>query len=156
MRVLVCGSRTWRHAEVIEARLSTLADECVARGETLTVIEGGARGADFIAGRWAKYVSDVLWIQFPADWVTHGKAAGPIRNQRMLTDGKPDLVLAYTDKPLKGTGTADMVRRARKAGLPVEVHNGRTIYRLLVFDDSSCKVRIGSTGSPTTTEQGEQ
>lgn len=50
-----------------------------------------------------------------ADWDGLGRKAGPIRNQRMLDEGKPDLVVAFPgDK-----GTADMVRRARTASLEV-------------------------------------
>ena len=29
------------------------------------------------------------------DWATHGRAAGPIRNQAMLQEGKPDVVVAF-------------------------------------------------------------
>jgi acyl-CoA synthetase (NDP forming) len=53
---------------------------------------------------------------FPANWKKHGKSAGPIRNQLMLDVGKPDLVIAFPG----GSGTADMIRRARKAGVPVK------------------------------------
>lgn len=52
---------------------------------------------------------------FPADWHRDGKAAGPIRNRRMLLEGMPDLVVAFPG----GRGTADMVRRARAAGIEV-------------------------------------
>lgn len=45
----------------------------------------------------------------------YGKSAGPIRNQTMLDDGKPDLVLAFPG----GRGTADMVAKAEKHGIPV-------------------------------------
>jgi predicted polyphosphate/ATP-dependent NAD kinase len=46
--------------------------------------------------------------------LTQGKAAGIIRNQRMLDEGKPDLVIAFQG----GDGTADMVRRANKSKIP--------------------------------------
>ena len=39
----------------------------------------------------------------------HGNAAGPIRNQRMLDHGKPDIVVAFPG----GSGTADMVKLSR-------------------------------------------
>lgn len=51
----------------------------------------------------------------PADWKKHGKAAGPIRNQSMLTEHKPDLVIAF---PLgESKGTRDMIRKAKAAGI---------------------------------------
>lgn len=52
---------------------------------------------------------------FPADWRKYGKSAGPLRNQQMIDEGKPDLVVAFPG----GTGTADMVRRAKAAGIRV-------------------------------------
>lgn len=69
---------------------------------------------DALAHDWAV----VNWTQFEeykADWDTYGLAAGPLRNQRMLDEGKPDVVLAFPG----GKGTADMVARARKAGVRV-------------------------------------
>lgn len=121
MRVLVCGGRDYSDKASVYAALDTLAGvtEATPLGVPITVIHGGARGADSLADGW----SADNWnqtIRFPADWNTHGKAAGPIRNQQMLDEGKPDLVVAFPG----GAGTADMVRRARKAG--VEVREIRT------------------------------
>ncbi len=85
------------------------------------VIGGGARGADWIARNFA--VSQ-RWSneEFVADWTRHGKGAGPIRNQQMLDEGEPRLVLAFVNKPLaESRGTADMVRRARAAGITTYV-----------------------------------
>jgi hypothetical protein len=48
-----------------------------------------------------------------------GKTAGPLRNQRMLDEGKPDLVVAFPG----GGGTKDIVRRAVKAGLALHEVN---------------------------------
>lgn len=111
MRVLVCGSRTWdRHGPIYYA-IGTLPRESV-------VIHGAAPGADRIAAQWAHYFNHHVEA-YPADWKRHGKAAGPIRNQRMLDEGKPDKVLAFWDGTSRGT--KDMIDRARQAGVPVEV-----------------------------------
>lgn len=85
-----------------------------SRGPITSMIAGGARGADTMA-RHLAHAWNVRFRAFAADWKTHGRAAGPIRNQRMLDEGKPDLVVAFPG----GRGTADMVRRARAAGVPV-------------------------------------
>jgi hypothetical protein len=58
---------------------------------------------------------------FEADW-RRGKRAGPERNQRMLDEGRPDEVWAFHTDTALGKGTADMVRKARAAGVPVRVH----------------------------------
>ena len=114
MRVLVCGSRQWTDYRVIERRLKALPPGTV-------IIEGGARGADKAARRIAEHIG--LEVKsFPADWKKYGNAAGIIRNHQMLDEGKPDLVLAF---PMPDSvGTQDMIRRAKKAGIPVEVVTG--------------------------------
>jgi hypothetical protein len=130
LRCLVCGGRdfgvipagcpTDRHHERRvraheESRLldDTLATLKVDRG-IKSIIQGGARGADRLAFIWAGRQL-IQTETFLADWKTHGKAAGPIRNQRMIDEGKPDLVVAFPG----GKGTADMVRRAKAAGIEV-------------------------------------
>jgi hypothetical protein len=77
------------------------------------VAQGGARGADALAGQWAQD-RGVSQKRIPAEWIKHGRAAGHIRNAYMLLE-KPDLVIAFPG----GTGTADMVRQAKKAGVCV-------------------------------------
>lgn len=107
-RVLVCGGRDYADVPTVAAILDGLDPS-----PTL-IIHGAARGADECAWRWAcqNFVADAA---FPADWKTHGRAAGPIRNQQMLDRSKPHLVIAFPG----GAGTADMVRRAKAAGVPV-------------------------------------
>jgi hypothetical protein len=78
------------------------------------VIEGGAKGADRMAGYWARRNRIHLNIVH-AEWNTHGNSAGIRRNIRMLEEGKPDLVVAFPG----GRGTAHMVSIARKAGVEV-------------------------------------
>ena len=115
MRVLVCGSRNWTDADAILEAL-------VALGPVIeVVIEGEAPGADSLAREAAQRL-DIPVLKFPADWTKYGKAAGPIRNQQMLDEGHPDLVLAF---PLQASrGTWDMVRRARLANIETRVMTG--------------------------------
>jgi hypothetical protein len=112
MRVLVCGGRDFSDCGLVWNILDDLAKIEVVD----CVIEGDARGADRIAGAWAKRRRVDLRL-FPADWIKYGKAAGPIRNQKMLDVGKPTLVIAFPG----GVGTADMVHRAKAAGVPVQI-----------------------------------
>ena len=110
IRVLVTGGRDYNNAQLVGDVLWRLA---VVYGR-LTIIHGNARGLDTLAAKWAEKMCQLV-LAFPADWAKHGKAAGPIRNQQMLTEGKPDLVVAFPG----GKGTADMVARTRKAGIPL-------------------------------------
>lgn len=112
LRVLVCGGRDFRDWQAVHAALDDL-------GPTV-LIEGGAAGADRLARCWA-VEHGVPVVTYAADWQAHGRSAGPRRNQFMLEDGKPDLVLAFPG----GSGTADMCRRAKRAGIPVrQLQNG--------------------------------
>lgn len=111
-RVLVCGSRTWTDAATIARVLGELP-------EGTTIIHGAGRGADYLAGVEAEGYGFRV-EEYPADWARHGRRAGPLRNQRMLDEGRPDRVIAFR-MPGPSRGTDDMVRRARAAGLPVEV-----------------------------------
>lgn len=128
MRLLVCGSRTWTDRNAIARELIALAPD--------VVIHGAAAGADKIAGdvayQWGIDERRTLRIlSYPADWNLDGNAAGPIRNARMLADGKPDRGLAFgplwkrVDRsglagvPFKHSGTGDMVAKMLRAGLPV-------------------------------------
>jgi hypothetical protein len=121
LKILVCGSRDWAKPLLIH----TLLDGFLANYEALTIIHGAARGADDAARVWAQACpSRVTELAFPADWATHGKAAGPIRNQQMLDQGRPELVLAFKDNfnwQLDRGGTENMVKIAHKAGIPTYV-----------------------------------
>ena len=115
--LLVCGGRHFDSAERAFAVLNRTAE----RVEITAVRHGGARGADSLAGLWATehgYPEQV----YPADWARLGAGAGPIRNQAMVDAHDPSVpssrVVAVVAFP-GGEGTADLVRRARAAGLPV-------------------------------------
>jgi hypothetical protein len=119
MRLLVCGSRTW--SDYRRLRRTLEATVAQRQPEVVTIIEGGARGADRMAGHLACLHGWRLEV-YPARWEQQGRAAGTRRNARMLQRGRPDLVVAFTVGPLaESRGTADMVRRARAAGVPVHI-----------------------------------
>lgn len=111
-RVLFTGARDWEDGESINAVVKTLTKDDL-------VIHGGAPGADTIAGKWA-YTYTVPVLVFHAEWEKYGNAAGPIRNQRMIDEGKPTEAHAFPGPNSKGTW--DMVRKLRAASIPVTVH----------------------------------
>jgi len=120
MRVLVCGGRDYGYKweggkKIVDYDVINKAIDIVKEVKPSYLIHGGATGGDEIAVYTAKAL-DLPVVCFSADWKTHGKAAGPIRNQKMLDEGKPDLVVAFPGS----SGTADMVRRANKAGVEVK------------------------------------
>ena len=112
-RILICGDRNWKDIETIENFVKSLPPDTV-------IIHGDCRGADKIADKVAK--EHGLTVEpFPAKWEKYGDAAGPIRNRRMILEGKPDRVVAFHDDISKSRGTADMLKQARKHRVPCEV-----------------------------------
>jgi predicted polyphosphate/ATP-dependent NAD kinase len=110
--VLVCGGRDYTDWFRLRDELDDLA---ILHG-VRRIVHGNACGADNLAMNWAEW-RNIPQGKYPADWKQHGNAAGPIRNQQMLDSEHVDLVVAFPG----GDGTADMVRRARAAGIPVKV-----------------------------------
>ncbi len=110
MRVLVCGGRAFADRALLDATL----DRLFALRPFEVLIEGDANGADRLAGAWAE-ARGIAHLVFKADWEELGSKAGPIRNQQMLDEGKPDLVVAFPGR----SGTAHMKRIARAAGVAV-------------------------------------
>lgn len=110
MKALVCGGRDYDDRDT----LFILLDRIHRQRHISIIVHGNASGADKLAGEWAHFRGREC-IYYPADWKRHGRAAGPIRNQRMLEAEKPDFVVAFPGGP----GTADMKRRATEAGIEV-------------------------------------
>jgi hypothetical protein len=121
MRILVCGGRDYADACALNEAL-----DAIHRENTITrLIHGAARGADSLAAAWARS-RGIPTLAFPADWRRDGKAAGFVRNARMLREGRPELVVAFPG----GTGTAHMVNLARPAGIPVREIAGPAAARI--------------------------
>jgi hypothetical protein len=114
VRILICGGRDFGN-EAAELRAFAVAMiKLRARHPGITcVIDGGATGADTLARLWAETMK-IPCETYEADW-SMGNYAGPLRNGRMIKEGKPDAGVAFPG----GRGTADMVRRLRAANIPV-------------------------------------
>jgi hypothetical protein len=111
-RLLVCGSRDWTDAALIERVL-------LEHGPAV-IVHGAARsGADPLAAAIAMRLG---WPvePHPADWKAHGKSAGPRRNLEML-DTDPDLVVGFTTVPGGTPGTRHTLTNAYRRGIPVVI-----------------------------------
>lgn len=117
MKVIVCGDRNWSNRRIVAKRLSRL-----PRGSL--VITGGCSGADTLAAQEAlaqKIDLLVLHARWDLYGSQRGSPAGPLRNIRMLEEGKLGLVIAFHNNLLRSKGTKDMTDRAKAAGIPVEI-----------------------------------
>lgn len=110
IRVLVCGGREFDNWTAVTKALTALD---VKHG-IACVIEGGARGADFLGAKWAR-ANRKPSMKFEAHWHSLGKKAGHLRNGWMLQFGEPDVVVAFPG----GAGTANMIGQAEAAGVRV-------------------------------------
>ena len=129
MRLLVCGGRSygifpdrcpadqhqyWRERMRREVFFLRETLDCLHVKERITVlIHGGAPGADSLAGAWAAG-RGIKIESFKVSWRL-GRRGWPIRNRRMLVEGRPEKVVSFPG----GDETADMVAKARAAGVPV-------------------------------------
>ena len=111
-RILICGDRNWTDVGAIKKIIKEHAND------TTTIIQGECQGADLIAKSVAKKLK-IKSIGFPAEWQKYGKAAGPIRNQKMLGEGLPTIVFAFHDNIVASRGTKYMVMKSKKYGIPV-------------------------------------
>lgn len=115
VRLIIAGGRDFEDYD-------TLVQECdqklsrLASTHHITIISGGARGADTLA---LNYASDRNYetVIMLADWDTHGKSAGYIRNSEMAETGTH--LIAFWDTCSRGT--KHMIETARKRGLLVHV-----------------------------------
>ena len=119
MKILVCGARDYGDVELIHEILNRYR---IDNPDSLSIIEGGASGADLIASVWANRYH-VPCVTVYTDWGRFGKSAGPIRNQQMI-DMKPDVVLAFPSGTSRGT--YDTINRATHAHILTYVYPPRS------------------------------
>jgi hypothetical protein len=105
MKIIICGGRDFEDYELLK---KVMRDILTAYPIT-AVVQGGARGADYLARKWAQEFN-FPYEQYDADWDKYHKAAGLIRNDLMLHDSNAEVVLAFPG----GRGTFDMMQRARR------------------------------------------
>jgi YspA, cpYpsA-related SLOG family len=115
VKVIIAGSRTippWIADELVEmaVRIATM------RGWKITeVVWGKASGVDAAGRRWAER-NGIPFKPFPADWKTHGKKAGFLRNFEMAQYG--EALIAITNG---SSGTRNMIQTAMARKMPMIV-----------------------------------
>jgi len=131
------GSRKWPDIPLLEATLLNVWHDALQDGYNgIELMHGCAEGADTYGDRWARRNS-ILVRERPADWPgpcapdcqpghrrrnrrghQYCPLAGHRRNQQMV-DERPVLFVAAHHA--NSSGTADCIRRARSAAIPVLV-----------------------------------
>lgn len=112
MRIIVTGGRDYHHVALVQQLLNSLGPTVIGVGDCPT-------GVDEFVRDWVKKMEEdgraPFLTVYKADWKTHGKAAGPIRNKAMIDGEAPWFCLAFPG----GKGTEDCIKQCKKAGIPV-------------------------------------
>lgn len=95
-KVIVAGGRDITDQAFVTSCITSVLFE----GGITEVVCGGAKGVDTLGKYWAESM-EVPVKMFPADWSTHGKSAGPIRNVEMAQYA--DALVAVWNGSSKGT-----------------------------------------------------
>ena len=112
MKILVCGSTRLRNAE----KLIELLDELHEQSAITCLINGGARGADLLASKWA-HSKSIPVKRFKVN-STPTQDAFYAPNDKMLGEEQPDLVLAMDPGPISD----DLTRKATERQIRTITH----------------------------------
>ena len=117
MRIGVTISRAWDAYEAIENALldSLYPDGYSVPPHAVTLVHGASNMDWFVAG--VAYTIGMAIEAHRADWEVYGKAAGPLRNQKMVRSDL-DLLLAFIKN--RSRGASGCARMAEQLGVPVK------------------------------------
>lgn len=121
LTLLVTGSRDWPDATWLFQHLDKGYATCLFAEREMQLVHGACpRGADLMADTWANEVG-VNTIRMPADWNTHGRKAGYLRNEAMVVRvrwvlGPPFVCVAFNYN--NSGGTTHCANLAEEAGIP--------------------------------------
>ena len=113
MRTIIAGGREFDNYLLLESEVDFVR---MLISSEITVVSGGARGADTLGERYAAE-RGLEVRRFPANWDKHGRSAGYIRNAEMADYA--DCLVAFWDG--KSRGTKHMIDLALARGLLVKV-----------------------------------
>jgi hypothetical protein len=136
MRVLVCGGRAYgaiptqtrpggeTNEAIVRAtaereRLADILNEFHAKEHFSTLICGNEGSAERLATQWANR-NHIEIVVIHAGRQRKGFGATPERNERLLQEGRPDLIVAFPG----GEMTRHMIDLAKSANIPVRLIDG--------------------------------
>lgn len=117
MKIIIAGGRNFFDLGTLKTVFVNIASH--VKNEDITIISGGAKGAD----KTGEYLQSMLKGSklevYPALWDKYGKSAGYVRNAQMITEGKAEYLLAAWDG--KSKGTKSMIELAKKHNIPTVI-----------------------------------
>jgi len=114
----VSGSRSWNNFKEFDSILSAVylavREAFMLDKENIAIVSGGAKGVDSMAERWASEIKLPMYV-INADWKNIGRAAGPIRNTKIVDTS--DVIVAFPKS--SSSGTWDTIKKAEKKNIPI-------------------------------------
>ena len=115
MRLLIAGGRSFKDYRLLCKVIKEL------NLDITEIVHGGANGADKLGELYATE-NNIPKVAFPADWDTHGKKAGYLRNLDMAAYLNPeeDMLLCFWDGISRGT--KHMLYAAKRLKIQTHLH----------------------------------
>ena len=133
MKIVIAGGRDFDNYNLLREKCDEIIDSNLTE-----IISGCAKGADTLGERYAKERGFNTKL-FPADWKTHGRKAGPIRNKQMADYG--EMLIAFWDG--KSSGTKNMIENSKKLGLIVHIINYQIFINMINEEINKIKYMFG-------------
>ena len=114
MKLIIAGGRDFTDY----GRLCHVLEKLLSVNKPEAIVCGMAKGADALGHMWARE-NNIPVIEMPADWNTHGKSAGYIRNKEMAQVATH--CICFWDN--KSKGTKHMIDLAEEHNLKLRVVN---------------------------------
>jgi len=119
MRILVTGSRNWTDDDIIGTALHQFR---WGQEGPITIVHGGAGGADSIADCWARSLGYTVEVHKP-DYKAYPGHLAPLKRNDAMLDSGIDLVLAFLLGTPERGGTKYTIDGAKRRGLRVVIYN---------------------------------
>jgi len=107
-KIVIGGCRDYNNYESFKSHLDKIIKKY---NKEIIIISGHCSGVDLMGERYAEENGFKIKIFFP-EWEKYGRAAGPIRNEKMVNAA--DLVIAFWNG--KSKGTKSLIKYAEKIG----------------------------------------
>lgn len=121
VKVIVAGSRSFTDLDLLRNKCDYYLSDAIARNYDIEIVSGTAKGADKLGEAYALEKGYHIAF-FPADWKTHGKRGGYLRNQQMAdyaNDCGNGALICFWDGQSKGT--AHMIDIAKQKGMHIRI-----------------------------------
>jgi len=132
IKIGIVGSRKWKNKEKIQA----VVDQCLARyGQNLTVVSGGAKGADSL-GKLVALEKGLQYIEYnpaheawneysgkPKEWYGKEYRVGNFFERNTFIAEDSDILFAFIPEGWQSNGTMDTVGKVEKMNKPCFIIN---------------------------------